>query len=292
VRKESEKQMKSAQQMNKYKFPLPLEVDTNELTAPGGGKKIRGCKKESSFCVKETMVRLVPDPKSPSTNNVLKSFAPIKLSASFQSIFLFLKSIFRKGYALQEHAKLELLVSKGINVPRPLDSGGKRLFGPLYESFLLMEEVIGISLKNIVKQLEGLPKNDASYVKAHLIYPLARAIQGMHSKGILHRDLNPSNILFRGFDKKNIEVFFIDILNARSIPNFFIRKGMPVHCIISDLYRLNAGLDRWAKKGIITNKDKLRFWVYYSSGNKLLKAKEREILGRIISRTEENLAKR
>ncbi len=92
--------------MKKYKFPLPLEVDANELTALGGKKKIRGCKKESSYCVKETMVRLVPDPKSPSTNNVLKSFAPIKLSASFQSIFLFLKSIFMKVYALQEHAKL------------------------------------------------------------------------------------------------------------------------------------------------------------------------------------------
>ena len=279
--------------MKKYKFPLPLEVDASELTTPGGKKKMRGCIKESSFCVKETMVRLVPDPESSGTNNVLKSFAPIKLLASFQSILFFLKSIFRKGYALQEHAKLELLAREGINVPRPLDSGGKRLFGPLYESFLLTEEVNGTSLKQILKHLEGLPENDAMYAnKAHLIYPLAKAIQGMHSKGILHKDLNPSNIFFRGFDKKKPEVVFIDVLNARSIPVFLIKKGMPSYFVISDLYRLNAGIDKWVKKGVITNKDKLRFWVNYSSGNKYLKKMEREILDRIISRTEENLAKR
>lgn len=277
--------------MRKYKFPLPLEVDANELTALGGKKKIRGCKKESSYCVKETMVRLVPDPKSPSTNNVLKSFAPIKLSASFQSIFLFLKSIFRKGYALQEHAKLELLAKKGISVPKPLDSVGKTLFGPLYESFLLTEEVNGTSLKQILRHLEGLPKNDAMCVKAHLIYPLARTIQSMHSKGVLHKDLNPSNIFFARFDKKEPAVIFIDVLSVRSIPNFFIRRGMPSHFVISDLYRLNAGIDKWVKKGVITNKDKLRFWVNYSSGNKFLKKMEREILDRIISRTEENLGK-
>ena len=67
---------------------------------------------------------------------------------------------------------------------------------------------------------------------------------------------------------------------------------MPSHFVISDLYRLNAGIDKWVKKGVITNKDKLRFWVNYSSGNKFLKKIEREILDRIISRTEENLAKK
>lgn len=253
---------------------------------------MRGCIKKSSFCIKKTMVRLVPDPKSPSTNNVLKSFAPIKLSASFQSIFLFLKSIFRKGYALQEHAKLELLAKKGINVPKPLDSGGKTLFGPLHKSFLLTEEVNGTSLKQILRHLEGLPKNDVMYVKAHLIYPLARTIQGMHSKGVLHKDLNPSNIFFACFDKREPKIIFIDVLSVRLIPKFFIKRGMPSHFVISDLYRLNAGIDKWVKKGIITNKDKLRFWVYYSSGNKYLKKMERKILDRIILRTEENLAKR
>ncbi len=173
-----------------------------------------------------------------------------------------------------------------------MDSGGKTLFGPLYESFLLTEEVNGTSLKQILRHLEGLPKNDAVYVKAHLIYPLARTIQGMHSKGVLHKDLNPSNIFFARFDKKEPEVIFIDVLSARSIPNFLIKRGMPSHFVISDLYRLNAGIDKWVKKGVITNKDKLRFWVNYSSGNKYLKKMEREILDRIISRTEENLAKR
>jgi WD40 repeat protein/tRNA A-37 threonylcarbamoyl transferase component Bud32/tetratricopeptide (TPR) repeat protein len=71
---------------------------------------------------------------------------------------------------------------------------------PIYEvgihegrSYLALEYVEGGSLK---RKLTGTPQDP--YLAAELVQTLARAVHHAHQRGVVHRDLNPSNVLLSG----------------------------------------------------------------------------------------------
>ena len=81
----------------------------------------------------------------------------------------------------------------------------------------LREYPKGITLEYVAK--EGIWKNLNGEDKEKLLLSIVRAIENMHSLGIVHGDLAPGNILFP--DKSFENVFFIDFENA-----WFSRKNV------------------------------------------------------------------
>lgn len=59
------------------------------------------------------------------------------------------------------------------------------------EKFIVMEMVDGISLKSYLKQVKKIPLTEALYYTEQILKGLEHA----HSKGIIHRDIKPQNIM-------------------------------------------------------------------------------------------------
>jgi serine/threonine protein kinase len=65
--------------------------------------------------------------------------------------------------------------------------------------FLVMERVYGVSILNFVLQYG--PLRDEELAKK-ILNPILSAVDYMHSKGVVHRDMNPTNVFihFLGID--------------------------------------------------------------------------------------------
>ena len=74
-------------------------------------------------------------------------------------------------------------------------------------AYIVMAMVAGDSLSKLLKQYKKLPE---SKVKQYFIQ-VGEALREIHSKGLLHRDINPSNIMVDSNDK----ITLIDFGNAR-----------------------------------------------------------------------------
>ena len=80
--------------------------------------------------------------------------------------------------------------------------------------YIVEEYIDGITLRNYVTSpsREKLSVQDA----ANTLYPVAKAVKGMHHKGYLHCDISPDNLIF---DTKKRQLVLIDFGFAHNIDN-------------------------------------------------------------------------
>lgn len=65
-------------------------------------------------------------------------------------------------------------------------------------TYIVMELIEGPSLAELMEDVARLPPNDA----ARVLEPIARALDYAHHRGVVHRDVKPSNVLLRMVDGK------------------------------------------------------------------------------------------
>lgn len=73
------------------------------------------------------------------------------------------------------------------------------------EVYLVLEYMAGGSLSTQLKKRGNLPVHEA----AALVYPLAEALNEIHQRGLVHRDVKPSNILFDQYGNPKLSDFGI-----------------------------------------------------------------------------------
>ena len=66
--------------------------------------------------------------------------------------------------------------------------------------FIIMEHVAGSSLKEMIQRLRCLP----SMLVADFVYQIGSALDYAHQQGIIHRDINPSNVIVQPNDQIKI----------------------------------------------------------------------------------------
>lgn len=74
--------------------------------------------------------------------------------------------------------------------------------------FIASEFVEGVGLDEVIGKLESLPAKHSLLVVADLL----RALSALHSVGVIHRDVNPGNVIvsFRGGKKPVFDISFAD----------------------------------------------------------------------------------
>ena len=66
--------------------------------------------------------------------------------------------------------------------------------------FIIMEQVAGYSLKEMIQRLRRLPP----MLAADFVYQISSALAYAHHQGIIHRDINPSNVIVQPDDQIKI----------------------------------------------------------------------------------------
>ncbi len=164
----------------------------------------------------------------------------------------------------RELVVLEKASPRGVPVPEVLAARVDKIFGPFYRGEIAYKEIPdGSNLLEYLKGLNRRTREEKISAKRKIIPSLAEAIKKMHAAGIYHGDLNIKNILVRN-EGKRIKVYLLDFDCSR------IRENISLRARIKNLARLNRSCEKWRAE--ITDRDKLRFFLSYFKGNKLIKA--------------------
>src|SRR4029077_1163832 len=94
-----------------------------------------------------------------------------------------------------EAERQALAVVEHVNIARVLDAGTTEAGRP----FFVMELVHGVSITSYCDDNQLTPRQ-----RLELFVPVCQAIQHAHQKGIIHRDINPSNVMITLYDGKPV----------------------------------------------------------------------------------------
>jgi tRNA A-37 threonylcarbamoyl transferase component Bud32 len=167
---------------------------------------------------------------------------------------------------------LETASQRGIPVPEVLAARVDKILGPFYKGEIAYKEIPDST--NLLEYLKGLNRRtteEKTYLKRQIINSLAEAIRKMHASGIYHADLNIKNVLVRNTGK-GIQLYLLDFDCSR------IMKNVSLRARIKNLARLNRSCEKW--KAQVTDRDKLRFFLSYFRGNRLVEANLRKYVRR------------
>lgn len=172
----------------------------------------------------------------------------------------------------RELAILEAAGQKGIPVPEVLAARVDRIFGPFHKGEIVYKEIPdSANLLEYLKRLNERPMGERISLKRKIINSLAQAIKKMHISGIYHADLNVKNVLIQNRGEAP-RIYLVDFDCSK------IRKNLPLRVRIKNLARFNRSCEKW--KASLTATDKLRFFLSYFKGDKLVEANLRKYIRR------------
>ncbi len=172
----------------------------------------------------------------------------------------------------RELVVLELASQKGIPVPEVLAARVDRIFGPFYKGEIVYKEIPdSANLLEYLKRLNERPMGERISLKRKIINSLAQAIKKMHISGIYHADLNVKNVLIQNRGEAP-RIYLVDFDCSK------IKKNLPLRVRIKNLARFNRSCEKW--KAPLTATDKLRFFLSYFKGDKLVEANLRKYIRR------------
>ena len=150
----------------------------------------------------------------------------------YDRIFEFL---FRPSKCLTEVYTYEVMKKVGIPCPEVLACGERRIFGRLYENFIITEGIENSQdLDQYALVWKDLPKYEKKTIYKKISSIVLTQLKQAHKNNFFHYDLNWRNIMVRNQDGE-WQAFWIDSPRGR-IKNFNRQKGVIVD--LSALARL------------------------------------------------------
>jgi hypothetical protein len=142
----------------------------------------------------------------------LKIYSPPKGAAR-------IKDVMRRSKALRALKQTDALLRLGFHAPPVVAAGEERAGGFLRGAFLLMREIEGQPLIQVLRERFVPPLAAAEIgLKRRWLSRLAAEIRRMHASGFVHGDLVPSNV-FVGFNPEGEAIFyFMDHDRTRRYP--------------------------------------------------------------------------
>ena len=107
--------------------------------------------------------------------------------------------------AFRDRFRVESRLAASIDHPNviPIHDAGQADDGTL---FISMRYVEGADLKQLLKERGSLPADDA----VHLLAQVARGLDAAHARGLVHRDVKPSNVLVASSEGESDHVYLAD----------------------------------------------------------------------------------
>lgn len=162
--------------------------------------------------------------------------------------------------------------ARGVPTYVPLAAVTKRFLGLFYRAWLVSLEIQGGT--DLVEFFRMGPAPDC---RRRVIEIAGRAVRKMHDCGILHADLHVKNILARGADGPEPELFLLDWDRSRVLEALSVRQR------VSNLLRLDRSADKLSRRGVaVTARDRQRFLRGYLGGDAMFDP--RMLAGRGIGR--------
>ena len=162
------------------------------------------------------------------------------------------KDIYANNKMIRERARQEASLS--FSHPNLVQMIGLCEYAPNYGPiFILSEYIAGITLEAHVKeQLNGLPTEERTEKIATEICHVLDALQYLHSRGVVHRDVKPSNIMIENGSVIKLMDLGIARLNGGNKYSSFGFIGTPQYAAPEQILRdtqnteINAQTDVYA----------------------------------------------
>lgn len=162
------------------------------------------------------------------------------------------KDIYANNKMIRERARQEASLS--FSHPNLVQMIGFCEYAPNYGPiFILSEYIAGITLETHVKeQLNGLPTKERTEKIATEICHVLDALQYLHSRGVVHRDVKPSNIMIENGSVIKLMDLGIARLNGGNKYSSFGFIGTPQYAAPEQILRdsqnteINAQTDVYA----------------------------------------------
>lgn len=112
-------------------------------------------------------------------------------------------TFFRKNKAIRSYCNSEELLRRNVETPLPMAYVETRRHGLLDQLYYVSAETEGRSVKS---ELIDKTSYDNKILNAYSLF-----VSSLHKKGILHRDLNPTNVLFYTQGESDLHFVLIDV---------------------------------------------------------------------------------
>lgn len=135
--------------------------------------------------------------------NINGSAVVVKRFGRVNIIKKIIYTFFRDNKAIRSYRNSEELLRRDVETPLPVAYVETRRYGLLDQLYYVSTEVEGRSVKS-----EFIDKTDFDHARfnAYILF-----VSSLHEKGILHRDLNPTNVLFYTIGNDDIHFVLIDV---------------------------------------------------------------------------------
>ncbi len=192
----------------------------------------------------------------------------------------FIKSIFRRSRARRAFEAALMLAKNGFDTSEVIAMGECRESFFNRKSFLA---TFAVESSKTIYQL--IPENSRILYKEQLrswrelIRAFGQTVGRMHAKGIFHGDLRLGNVLARR-EGNYWQFFFLDNERTKKFDR------LPFELRVKNLVQVNM-----ARKGNLSNTDRMRFFREYCAENKISKKQSKSLAEKVVEKTNRRLNK-
>lgn len=158
-------------------------------------------------------------------------------------------TFFRTNKAQRAYENAQQLLRLGFNTPEPVAYAVDKRWGLIRQTFFVSART---EWEDISRQLTQTPQFDKDLATAYALF-----VTELHEKGVLHHDLNPTNVLFH-HNQQGYQFALIDINRMEFFPQPLTKQACMENLTrfwwLTDVYRFI--LDRYAQQRGWTEADK------------------------------------